>query len=160
MGFYRNGCYLGDAFDDIRTGPGIAYFPAISLAFSEKLVANFGATPLRHPVDGYLPLQDPPSADVAKAKLCLKCLQSILTWITHRVRNRRVEKLELLHVLLDMILLFFPFQEDPLRHEEGLSQKAVLVLTASHIFHHLGPLLVSKTFQSSYRSCLQSLMVT
>lgn len=55
------------AFDRVRAGPGLVYFPAVSLAFGENLVANFGATPLRHPVEGYRPLEklDPREAERA-----------------------------------------------------------------------------------------------
>ncbi|CAN8025302.1 unnamed protein product [Ixodes persulcatus] len=65
--FYRNGRSLGVAFDRVRAGPGLAYFPAVSLAFGENLVANFGATPLRHPVEGHRPLEklDPREAERA-----------------------------------------------------------------------------------------------
>lgn len=48
--FYcRNGKNMGKAFSNINLGPGYAYFPAVSLAASENLRANFGATPLRYP---------------------------------------------------------------------------------------------------------------
>lgn len=40
---------MGKAFTNINLGPGYAYFPAVSLAASENLRANFGATPLRYP---------------------------------------------------------------------------------------------------------------
>ena len=46
---FRNGKNLGKAFSNINLGPGYAYFPAVSLAASENLRANFGATPLRYP---------------------------------------------------------------------------------------------------------------
>jgi len=49
---YRNGKTLGVAFTLIRIGPSVAYFPAVSLAYQENIVANFGATPLQFPVDG------------------------------------------------------------------------------------------------------------
>ena len=38
---------MGEAFTDIRLGPGFAYFPAVSLSMGENLRANFGVTPLR-----------------------------------------------------------------------------------------------------------------
>ena len=46
---FRNGKCLGEAFNSVRTGPGYAYFPAVSLSMSENVRANFGATPLRYP---------------------------------------------------------------------------------------------------------------
>ena len=47
--FYRNGISLGEAFDNVRVGPGYAYFPAVSLSFAEQVQANFGSLPLRYP---------------------------------------------------------------------------------------------------------------
>lgn len=46
----RNGQSLGTAFSNIKTGPGIAYFPAISLSFKESVAFNFGSRPLRYPL--------------------------------------------------------------------------------------------------------------
>ncbi|KAH9496305.1 hypothetical protein Btru_010563 [Bulinus truncatus] len=48
--FYRNGISLGEAFNKVRVGPGYAYFPAVSLSFTESVQANFGALPLRYPL--------------------------------------------------------------------------------------------------------------
>lgn len=58
--YYRNGVALGRAFENVERGPGRALFPAVSLAFSDSLTANFGASPFRYPVNGYRPLQNPP----------------------------------------------------------------------------------------------------
>ena len=55
--YYRNGVALGEAFSNIEKGPGLALFPAVSLAYNDSLTANFGGTPFRHPVKGYKPLQ-------------------------------------------------------------------------------------------------------
>jgi Kip1 ubiquitination-promoting complex protein 1 len=52
--FVRNGRSLGVAFTDIRRGPHVAYFPAVSLAYQENIVANFGATPLQFPMEGMI----------------------------------------------------------------------------------------------------------
>ena len=59
--FYRNGHHLGKAFENVRIGKSYAYFPAVSLAYQESVVINFGATPLRFPVEGYLPLEPLPN---------------------------------------------------------------------------------------------------
>lgn len=64
--FYRNGVSLGEAFRNIRRGPGFAYFPAVSLSFGENLVANFGSSRLRYPIEGYLPLVAIPNTSRAQ----------------------------------------------------------------------------------------------
>lgn len=77
--YYRNGVSLGVAFDgkDVSRGPGIALFPAFSLAFDDSLTANFGGSPFRHPIDGYHPLQMQPTAKLEKADFLLNHLVNI-----------------------------------------------------------------------------------
>uniref|UniRef100_UPI00358E76A9 E3 ubiquitin-protein ligase RNF123-like n=1 Tax=Myxine glutinosa TaxID=7769 RepID=UPI00358E76A9 len=48
--FFLNGVALGTAFSDVRLGPKMAYFPAVSLSFRENVVFNFGGRPLRYPL--------------------------------------------------------------------------------------------------------------
>ena len=69
INFYRNGKNLGEAFQNISMGPGIVYFPTVSLAFTENLTANFGTTPMRYPVEGYQPLQEAPISQLHKSKI-------------------------------------------------------------------------------------------
>lgn len=58
ISFYRNGEPLGIAFRNVRVGPGIAYFPTISLSFKERSLLNLGGKPFYFPVPGYLPQPD------------------------------------------------------------------------------------------------------
>ncbi|XP_034940002.1 E3 ubiquitin-protein ligase RNF123-like [Chelonus insularis] len=76
--FYRNGRHLGRAFENITVGTGIAYFPTVSLAFTENLTANFGATPLRYPIEGYQTLQLTPRGRVSKANILFKWLENVI----------------------------------------------------------------------------------
>ena len=69
---------MGEAFNQIRLGQGIAYFPAVSLSLGENLRANFGATPLRYPMEGYRPLQDPPTGDLVKSQQLFSYLEALL----------------------------------------------------------------------------------
>ncbi len=69
---------MGDAFVDVPLGPGCAYFAAVSLSHNENLRANFGSTPLRYPLEGYRPLQDPPAPDVIKARLLFTYMDRLL----------------------------------------------------------------------------------
>lgn len=75
--YYRNGNALGLAFDDIERGPGLALFPAVSLAFNDSLTANFGGSPFRYPVTGYKPLQTPPQKELNRADILLEYLVNI-----------------------------------------------------------------------------------
>lgn len=75
--YYRNGVALGEAFSNIERGPGIALFPAASLAVNETIVANFGGSPFRHPVAGYNALQEKPVTFLAQADFLLQNLVNL-----------------------------------------------------------------------------------
>lgn len=68
---------MGEAFKNVKTGSGYAYFPAVSLSRNEHLRANFGATPLRYPIEGYEPLQAMPQEDVVKSQLLIGWLEKL-----------------------------------------------------------------------------------
>ncbi|XP_052781635.1 E3 ubiquitin-protein ligase RNF123-like [Mya arenaria] len=78
IAFYRNGKSLGEAFSSLRLGTGFAYFPAVSLSHGENLRANFGATPLKYPLEGFSPLQTAPTGEVIKTNLLLEYLEKLL----------------------------------------------------------------------------------
>ncbi|KAG1334510.1 E3 ubiquitin-protein ligase RKP [Cocos nucifera] len=74
ISFYRNGESLGVAFDGVRKmEPGLGYYPAISLSEGECCDLNFGARPFKYPIDGFLPIQAPPSSRYLATYL-LQCL--------------------------------------------------------------------------------------
>lgn len=76
--FYRNGISLGVAFVGIRKmNHGLGYFPAVSLSQGERCDLNFGARPFKYPIEGFFPLQDPPSAITCASQL-LQCLSRLL----------------------------------------------------------------------------------
>lgn len=126
VGFYRNGNYLGDAFDKIQIGHNLAYFPAVSLAYNENLTANFGSTPLRYPIDGFSPLQKYPKEDVASAK-------KLLSWIDKLIDIYNSTAKEPHQVLV--------VRNWPLQYKQGL--KAQLLLVAAPVMHRLAPLLAN-----------------
>ncbi|KAJ8361011.1 hypothetical protein SKAU_G00175360 [Synaphobranchus kaupii] len=90
--FCLNGQSLGTAFSNIKIGPGIAYFPAISLSFKESVAFNFGSRPLRYPLQGYVPLQSPPSADLAKAHRLLGYIKNVLSTTIDTQEGKLVPK--------------------------------------------------------------------
>ena len=47
---HRNGKSLGVAFDNVKTGPSYAYFPAVSLSPGDIVQANFGIVPFQYPL--------------------------------------------------------------------------------------------------------------
>uniref|UniRef100_A0A4W5KCQ4 Ring finger protein 123 n=1 Tax=Hucho hucho TaxID=62062 RepID=A0A4W5KCQ4_9TELE len=90
--FCLNGQSLGTAFSNIKMGPGIAYFPAISLSFKESVAFNFGSRPLRYPVEGYLPLQNPPTADLLRAHKLLGYIKTVLSTTLDTQEEKVLEK--------------------------------------------------------------------
>eukprot|EP01119_Soliformovum_irregulare_P023658 TRINITY_DN830_c0_g1_i1.p1 TRINITY_DN830_c0_g1~~TRINITY_DN830_c0_g1_i1.p1 ORF type:complete len:1131 (+),score=360.09 TRINITY_DN830_c0_g1_i1:101-3493(+) len=78
--FFRNGKAMGEAFNTVRHGEdaiGLAYFPALSLSYSEKSILNFGGTPFAYPIPGYEPLQSPPTSQSFASYLC-QCLVRLM----------------------------------------------------------------------------------
>ncbi|XP_012272240.1 E3 ubiquitin-protein ligase RNF123 isoform X2 [Orussus abietinus] len=115
--FYRNGRSLGKAFENITMGSGIAYFPTVSLAFTENLTANFGSTPFRYPVEGYRALQAIPREQVNKSLLLFKWFSNLIYIATDDSQ--------------DVIMM----------ENRIMSDKAFLVCLARLILKNLGPLL-------------------
>jgi Kip1 ubiquitination-promoting complex protein 1 len=76
ISFYRNGESLGVAFDNVKKyDKSSAYFPAVSLSHGERCEVNFGALPFMYPVDGVMPLQQPPPAALlARAPYLTGCV--------------------------------------------------------------------------------------
>uniref|UniRef100_F6TZ28 E3 ubiquitin-protein ligase RNF123 n=1 Tax=Equus caballus TaxID=9796 RepID=F6TZ28_HORSE len=120
LSFCLNGVSLGTAFENLSRGLGMAYFPAISLSFKESVAFNFGSRPLRYPVTGYRPLQDPPRADLVRAQKLLGCFQAVLGVELDPVEGRLVEKES---------------------SQWQLQGQPTVLLTLAHIFHHFAPLL-------------------
>ncbi|XP_070216500.1 E3 ubiquitin-protein ligase RNF123 isoform X2 [Bos mutus] len=120
LSFSLNGVSLGTAFENLSRGLGMAYFPAISLSFKESVAFNFGSRPLRYPVAGYRPLQDPPSTSLVRAQRLLGCFRAVLSMELDPVEGRLVEKES---------------------SEWQLQGQPTVLLTLAHIFHHFAPLL-------------------
>ncbi|KAL2091632.1 hypothetical protein ACEWY4_013895 [Coilia grayii] len=132
--FCLNGQSLGTAFSDIKMGPGIAYFPAISLSFKESVAFNFGSRPLRYPdkylsvyemntsfpKQGYRPLQDPPTADLIKANRLLGYIKTVLATSIDTQEEKVVEK--------DSSV--WKLQGEP-----------TVLVTLAHIFNYFAPLM-------------------
>lgn len=123
ISFMRNGCSMGDAFVDVPLGPGCAYFAAVSLSHNENLRANFGSTPLRYPLEGYRPLQDPPAPDVIKARLLFTYMDRLLPLLMTAGHTQP------------------PPDELVARESRHRSQKATLLILSAHIMGNLAPLL-------------------
>ncbi|XP_046730730.1 E3 ubiquitin-protein ligase RNF123 [Silurus meridionalis] len=118
--FCLNGQSLGTAFSNIKMGPGIAYFPAISLSFKESVAFNFGSRPLRYPVEGYHPLQDPPTADLIKAKRLLGYIKAVMSTSIDTQEEKLIEK----------DITSWQLQGEP-----------TVLVTLAHIFNYFAPLM-------------------
>lgn len=116
--FYRNGKNLGVAFEKISIGPGIVYFPTVSLAFTENLTANFGTTPMRYPVEGYQLLQEAPVSQLHKSEILFNWFDKLLC------QYKSVNDLD-------------KFSEE----EQIISVRALMACLARCILKQIGPLI-------------------
>ncbi|KAA8530924.1 hypothetical protein F0562_005616 [Nyssa sinensis] len=99
----------GMAFDGIRKMvPGLGYYPAISLSQGERCDLNFGARPFRYPIEGFLPIQVPPSTNLLATHL-LHCLSRLLEMQRmERAEFNSVEKLRRLKRFVPLAEIFCP----------------------------------------------------
>ncbi|XP_055999540.1 E3 ubiquitin-protein ligase RNF123-like isoform X2 [Ostrea edulis] len=131
MTFYRNGKSMGEAFTNVKTGSGYAYFPAVSLSRNEHLRANFGATPLRYPIEGYAPLQAVPQEDVFKGQLLIGWQEKLVNTLVQEDKH-----------LMDVCGIVQDGSNiPPLPLGENRSKKSTAILISAHIFDKLAPLL-------------------
>ncbi|XP_037891290.1 E3 ubiquitin-protein ligase RNF123 isoform X2 [Glossina fuscipes] len=82
VSFYRNGKSLGVAFQRLEKGPGITFFPGISLGYNQGVQANFGNAPFKYPVEGFRPLMAKPIADLQKADLLMNYMVNLATIVS------------------------------------------------------------------------------
>ncbi|CAB1439436.1 unnamed protein product, partial [Pleuronectes platessa] len=116
--FCLNGQSLGTAFTNIKTGPGVAYFPSISLSFKDVFVFNEHVC--TYPVDGYLPLQNPPTSDLLKAQKLLGYVKNVLCSAIDTQEDR----------LLETDCAMWSLNGEP-----------TVLITLAHIFNHFAPLM-------------------
>ncbi|XP_024970300.1 E3 ubiquitin-protein ligase RKP isoform X3 [Cynara cardunculus var. scolymus] len=109
ISYYRNGVSLGVAFNGIRKMvPGLGYYPAISLSQGERCDLNFGGRPFRYPVQGFQPIQAPPSTNQLAIHL-LHCFSKLLNmWRGERTSHNCMEKLRRLKRYLPVEELYSP----------------------------------------------------
>ncbi|TDG39653.1 hypothetical protein AWZ03_013926 [Drosophila navojoa] len=81
--YYRNGRSMGVAFDKIQRGPGITFFPAISLGYTQGVQANFGNRPFVYPVPGFQPLMARPILKLRRANLIMDYLVNLAGIFSH-----------------------------------------------------------------------------
>lgn len=74
---------MGVAFDKIQRGPGITFFPAISLGYTQGVQANFGNRPFVYPVPGFQPLMARPILKLRRANLIMDYLVNLAGIFSH-----------------------------------------------------------------------------
>lgn len=121
--YYRNGVSLGEAFNDVERGPGVALFPAVSLAFNDSVTANFGSSPFRHPVTNYKPLQQKPKIELVQANYLVQYLVNLAGLIAQKQQQKEdsVQQLE--------------------NEDDGDSIESLQMLVAAILIDRLTPLL-------------------
>ncbi|XP_015580547.2 E3 ubiquitin-protein ligase RKP isoform X1 [Ricinus communis] len=107
--FYRNGVSLGVAFCGIRKmGPGFGYHPAISLSQGERCELNFGGRPFKYPIQGFLPLQEPPAVNLLATELLRALSRLSEMYCMERADSSIVGKFRRLKRFVSLEELFYP----------------------------------------------------
>ena len=69
---------MGIAFDRIQTGQNISYFPAISLAYNERIIVNFGSSRFKYAIEGYQPLEIQNQFEIIKSNMLIEWLFNLI----------------------------------------------------------------------------------
>ncbi|EDW84144.1 uncharacterized protein Dwil_GK13978 [Drosophila willistoni] len=72
--YFRNGRSMGVAFNKLEKGPGLTFYAAISLGYTQGVQANFGNRPFVYPVNGFQPLMARPILKLRRANLLMNYL--------------------------------------------------------------------------------------
>lgn len=75
--YFRNGRSMGIAFNKLEKGPGITFFAAISLGYTQGIEANFGNRPFMYPIHGFQPLMARPILKLRRANLIMNYLLNL-----------------------------------------------------------------------------------
>uniref|UniRef100_W8AXB6 RING-type E3 ubiquitin transferase n=1 Tax=Ceratitis capitata TaxID=7213 RepID=W8AXB6_CERCA len=89
--YLRNGKSMGIAFTKLERGPGISFFPAVSLGYNQGLQVNFGNTPFKYPAEGFMPLQAKPIVRLQKADILLGYLVNLSNVLAHNPACKKKE---------------------------------------------------------------------
>ncbi|KAH3732863.1 E3 ubiquitin-protein ligase RKP [Pelomyxa schiedti] len=125
ISFYRNGECMGVAYQDIKANlPGFGYYPGMSISTLEKAIPNWGAFPFKYPVEGFLPLQQPPDPHTTEtAKYLLSCMKRLT--VSHT--GSPMTELDIDDVVI-ITSIIFEFLAQPLRDPYIVSTLLVPVL--------------------------------
>ncbi|XP_011189510.2 E3 ubiquitin-protein ligase RNF123 [Zeugodacus cucurbitae] len=92
--YFRNGHTMGVAFTKLERGPGISFFPAVSLGYNQGVQVNFGNMPFKYPVEGFLPIQSKPIVRLQKADLLLGYLVNLSSVLAHNPTCKKKDYVE------------------------------------------------------------------
>lgn len=107
------------------------------------------SSPLTYPVEGYLPLQDPPTADLLKAHKLLGFIKNVLSTsidlqVSTRAR-RDVSASLTCRLTCRLTRPSYPQEERLLEKDSALWRlqgDPTVLITLAHIFNHFAPLMV------------------
>eukprot|EP00798_Chlamydomonas_sp_ICE-L_P017558 gene17558-23882_t len=136
VSFMSNGVSMGVAYSNVPTmQPHLAYFPALSLSYTERSEINFGGRPFIYPAHKYKPLQLAPSGGRLELGAYLaECVKRLALASKTEVGASSTKEAERPCLLFsqcetqtsgnEVDPALGPTEEDSLRFEEGSPSKA------------------------------------
>ena len=112
---FRNGHFLGVAFDNVQYGPGLAYFPAASLSYGESCHMNFGSAPFKYPFDKQRKTKQNKTNKQKKARKREKKVKTSFRESVLQFRKIMVGPLDWLKFLWNRLRIMLPFRYVTLR---------------------------------------------
>ncbi|XP_030375899.1 E3 ubiquitin-protein ligase RNF123 [Scaptodrosophila lebanonensis] len=87
--YYRNGRSMGIAFSKLERAPGVTFYAAVSLGYTQGIQANFGNRPFVYPIAGFQPLMARPILKLRRANLLMNYLINLAGIFSHYIAQTR-----------------------------------------------------------------------
>ena len=107
--FYLNGEKLGEAFNNVKTGQNIAYFPGASLSKDEKMVFNFGIKEFKYKYNGFEPFDIPLSSVNGKKEILSSLITFIKTKLLFALNDKNLSNYQ--KTLLSYKIFYYLYKE-------------------------------------------------
>lgn len=122
---------------------GIVYFPAISLAFSERIIVNFGSNKFKYPIDGYQPLEVQNQFDIIKANMLIEWLFNLILLKCQTTADENIYQ-NVSSLKQDQAMCSNSQKSSPIKSKSNNFENPFFYLTTSLIMEELESLLTNE----------------
>lgn len=107
--YYLNGEKLGEAFNNVTTGPNVAYFAGASMSKEEKMSFNFGIKEFKYKYNGFEPFDIPLSSVNGKKEILSNLINFIKTKLLFALNDKTLNNYQ--KILLSYKIFYYLYKE-------------------------------------------------